>query len=146
MSKKRKGEAGAGTSRRVIGGDLFGVAQVADRSATGTRTGRDFRRLAFLLRYRPARPGSPEPSVLGGVICLAASLSGHHREHFADHGDGSRSDQHHENAWKDENHEWKDQLDRRLGGLFLGQLTPAVRIESLCTRSAWAMLEPNLSA
>ena len=52
-------------------------------------------------------------------------MSSHRREHLADHRDRRGTDQHHEDAGKDEDHQGKDQFHCGLGSLFLGQLTAA---------------------
>ena len=49
----------------------------------------------------------------------------HHRQHFANHGDGRWSHQDHEDTWEDEQHQRENQLDGGLGCFLFGDLATA---------------------
>jgi hypothetical protein len=56
---------------------------------------------------------------------MEKGLSGTHgREQHLDDSYHTRSDEHNEDCREDEKNQWKDQLDGRFGGFFLGDLTP----------------------
>ena len=67
---------------------------------------------------------------------LARSLATHGREQDFNNSDNPGTDQNHKDCWKNKTYQRKDQLDRRFGRRFFGDLTPfyahGVRMDAQC--------------
>lgn len=106
----------------TVGGSTQAVSRWLLRRATVPRIGGSARPLERKKALEVVDFAVPSGVVIHTESFCLYLLSSHCREHFAGHLNTCWAHKDHEDAWENEQHEWENQLDGRLGSLLFGQL------------------------